>query len=99
MDVQIFVGQVTGTPLGTAVFVKYGWRASGALSCGFCGWMLFVLLLRGPHCPNNKWFGWEGGFEARKKVAEPLEDSENRMDEPPLEQITDEEKNVEKSSV
>ncbi|KIY71273.1 MFS general substrate transporter [Cylindrobasidium torrendii FP15055 ss-10] len=94
---SIFVGQVTGTPLGTAVFVKYGWRASGALSCGFCGWMLFVLLLRGPHCPNNKWFGWEGGFEARKKVVE--HDSERRMEEPPLEQNTSEQKHVEKIDV
>ncbi|KAF9235646.1 major facilitator superfamily domain-containing protein [Melanogaster broomeanus] len=31
---------------------------------------LMMLLLRGPHCPRNHWFGWAGGFEARKSVVE-----------------------------
>lgn len=22
-----------------------------------------VLVLRGPHCPKNRWFGYEGGLE------------------------------------
>jgi hypothetical protein len=24
---------------------------------------LVVLILRGPHCPRNRWFGHEGGLE------------------------------------
>jgi hypothetical protein len=26
-----------------------------------------VLLLRGPHCPKNRWFGYEGGLEFWRK--------------------------------
>ena len=33
---------------------------------------LGILALRGPHCPRNHWFGWAGGFEARKSVVEAL---------------------------
>ena len=24
--------------------------------------MLLVLMLRGPHCPKDVWFGWQGGW-------------------------------------
>jgi hypothetical protein len=29
---------------------------------------ILVLLLRGPHCPRHRWFGYEGGLEARRRV-------------------------------
>jgi hypothetical protein len=31
---------------------------------------LGMLVLRGPHCPRNHWFGWMGGFKARKSALE-----------------------------
>ncbi|KAF9448776.1 MFS superfamily [Macrolepiota fuliginosa MF-IS2] len=67
---SIFIGQVLGTSVGTHVFVNFGWRAGAALSLGWTGWQLFVLLLRGPHCRRYTWFGYEGGFEAKRKKAE-----------------------------
>ncbi|KIM43093.1 hypothetical protein M413DRAFT_443908 [Hebeloma cylindrosporum] len=66
----IFIGQVIGTSVGTHVFVNFGWRAAAALSMGFYAWGIFLLLIRGPHCKRYTWFGYEGGFEARKKVVE-----------------------------
>lgn len=57
-----------GTAVGTKVFVAHGWRASAAVSMGWFGWQLIVLLARGPHCERHTWFGYQGGLEARKKV-------------------------------
>ena len=65
---QIFIGQVIGTSVGTHIFVNFGWRAGAALSMGFYAWGIFLLLIRGPHCKRYTWFGYEGGLEARKKV-------------------------------
>ena len=59
-----------GTSVGTHVFVKYGWRAGAGLNMAFYGFQLLVLLLRGPHCKQYTWFGYEGGLEARKSVVE-----------------------------
>lgn len=56
-----------GTAAGTEVFVRYGWRAAAALSLGWHGLTLLVLLSRGPHCARYTWFGYEGGLETRKK--------------------------------
>ncbi|KAF8895775.1 major facilitator superfamily domain-containing protein [Mucidula mucida] len=67
---SLFIGQVMGTSVGTQVFVAHGWRASGALSMAFCAWMFFILLLRGPHCDNKTWFGYQGGIEPRKSVVD-----------------------------
>ncbi len=57
-----------------SVCTEYGWRAGGALSMAFCGWMLLILMLRGPHCGNKTWFGYEGGWEARKDVTEQVQE-------------------------
>ena len=57
-----------GTSVGTQVFVQYGWRACSLLMLGLYGFQLGMLALRGPHCPRNHWFGWMGGFEARKSA-------------------------------
>ncbi|TFY62633.1 hypothetical protein EVJ58_g3741 [Rhodofomes roseus] len=68
---SLFMGQVMGTSVGTQVFVKYGWRPAAALSLAWTGFMLFMLLLRGPHVKRYTWFGYEGGIEVRKsKLAE-----------------------------
>ncbi|KAK0503642.1 MFS superfamily [Armillaria luteobubalina] len=63
---SLFLGQVMGTSAGTKVFVRYGWRAGAALSLGWAGWQLFVLLLRGPHCGREMWFGYGGNIEAHE---------------------------------
>ncbi|KAG5637326.1 hypothetical protein H0H81_004972 [Sphagnurus paluster] len=70
MILSIFIGQVMGTAVGTKVFVTYGWRAAAALNMGWGGFQALVLFLRGPHCPRFTWFGYEGGVEARKYIAE-----------------------------
>ena len=57
-----------GTAVGTKVFVEHGWRASAALSLGWTGWQVIILLLRGPHCQRYTWFGYQGGTEWRKDV-------------------------------
>ncbi|KAI8969423.1 major facilitator superfamily domain-containing protein [Trametes punicea] len=63
---SLFIGQVMGTAVGSKVFNEHGWRPDAALNLAWTGWTLFVLFLRGPHCPRYKWIGWEGGFELRK---------------------------------
>jgi len=67
---QIFIGQVMGTSVGTHIFVHYGWRATAVFSMGLYGWQVFVLLLRGPHCKRYTWFGYEGGLEAKRKTGQ-----------------------------
>jgi len=62
-----------GTSVGTLVFVNYGWRAGAGLSVAWTGWILFVLLVRGPHCQRYTWFGYEGGLESRKGAVEERE--------------------------
>jgi hypothetical protein len=69
-SLQIFIGQVMGTSVGTLVFVKFGWRAAAGLNMALYGFQLFVLLLRGPHCKQYTWFGYEGGLEPRKSVVD-----------------------------
>jgi len=66
----IFIGQVLGTSVGTKVFVEHGRRTAAVLNMGWYGTQLLFLLLRGPHCRRFTWFGYEGGIEARKSVAE-----------------------------
>ncbi|KAH7927665.1 MFS general substrate transporter [Leucogyrophana mollusca] len=63
---QVFLGQVTGTSVGTKVFVEHGWRSDSVLAMAWFAWQLGILLLRGPHCPRNRWFGYEGGLRFRK---------------------------------
>ncbi|KAG1785232.1 major facilitator superfamily domain-containing protein [Suillus plorans] len=62
MTISVFLGQITGTSVGSDVFVGYGWRANSALFMAMIVFQLSVLILRGPHCPGNRWFGYEGGL-------------------------------------
>jgi len=70
MIISFFIGQVIGTSVGTKLFVNYGWRAASSLSIGLYGLQILILLARGPHAARYTWFGYEGGFEARKSVVE-----------------------------
>ncbi|KAJ6471752.1 major facilitator superfamily domain-containing protein [Mycena vitilis] len=70
---SLFIGQLMGTAAGTQVFTTYGWRPAAALNLGFYGWILGVIMLRGPHCARFTWFGFEGGWEARKSVIDARE--------------------------
>ncbi|KAF8553659.1 MFS general substrate transporter [Imleria badia] len=67
---SLLIGQVIGTSVGTQVFVHYGWRACSLFMLVSYIFQLGILVSRGPHCPRNHWFGWLGGFEARKSVVE-----------------------------
>ncbi|KIJ14977.1 hypothetical protein PAXINDRAFT_78210 [Paxillus involutus ATCC 200175] len=73
---SLFIGQVMGSSVGTDVFVQHGWRACALVMLGLYGFQLVLHLLRGPHCPRFHWFGWAGGFEARKSVMK-LRESED----------------------
>lgn len=55
-----------GTSVGTKVFLQHGWRAGAALSLAWCGFCVFVMLIRGPNVRRYTWVGWEGGWEVRK---------------------------------
>ncbi|KAJ7611242.1 major facilitator superfamily domain-containing protein [Roridomyces roridus] len=67
---SLFIGQLMGTAAGTKVFTTYGWRAAAALNLGFYAWILAVIMLRGPHCERYTWFGYQGGWQARKRAVE-----------------------------
>ena len=60
-----------GTSVGTRVFNAHGWRAAAALSVGWQGFCLLVILIRGPHCHRYTWFGYEGGYSVRKPPLTP----------------------------
>ncbi|KAG1842774.1 major facilitator superfamily domain-containing protein [Suillus subalutaceus] len=63
MVISVFLGQITGTSVGTDVFVGYGWRVDAVLFMAMYVFQFVVLIVRGPHCPGNRWFGYEGGLE------------------------------------
>ncbi|KAH9919162.1 MFS general substrate transporter [Epithele typhae] len=67
---SLFIGQVMGTSVSAQVFTQHGWRPTAALNLAWTGWGLFVLFLRGPHCPRYTWIGWQGGWELRKSVVD-----------------------------
>ena len=89
LAVQIFIGQIMGTAVGTSVFNNHGWRPAAALSVGWQGFCMLILFMRGPHVPRYTWFGYKGGFEIRKRkmsappspVEEPAEPSDNEEKE------------------
>ncbi|KAK7692467.1 hypothetical protein QCA50_004092 [Cerrena zonata] len=64
---SLFIGQVMGTSAGSKVFVDHGWRPAAALALGFEVFCLIVLFMRGPNARRYTWFGWEGGWKARKE--------------------------------
>lgn len=62
-----FAGQLVGTSVGSRLYDRGGWIASGSYSMGSIGAALVVCLLRGPW--ETGWIGWHGGWGIRKKVA------------------------------
>ena len=44
--------------------------------------MLFVALLRGPHCPRYRWFGYEGRFGIQKPKSTAVEPEGTSSGEP-----------------
>ncbi|KAF9530799.1 MFS DHA1 transporter [Crepidotus variabilis] len=68
-----YIGQLTGTSTSTKVFVDYGWRAASGLATACFAFLLVILLLRGPHCPRDKWFGYQGGLGMwrKRRVSDP----------------------------
>ncbi|KAH8119352.1 major facilitator superfamily domain-containing protein [Phellopilus nigrolimitatus] len=66
--ISIFLGFVMGTNVGSHIFVRFGWRADSAFAMGLGALQVVFLLIRGPHVQRFTWFGYEGGFGARKKL-------------------------------
>ncbi|KZV71725.1 MFS general substrate transporter [Peniophora sp. CONT] len=75
--IAIFVGQVVGSSVCTTVYIKYGWRALGALMFALSAFQIPILLIRGPHTPRHTWFGHEGGYEFRRKAV-PARENQNQ---------------------
>ncbi|KAK0205919.1 hypothetical protein DFS33DRAFT_1380999 [Desarmillaria ectypa] len=74
--ISLFLGQVMDADAGSRVFLTAGWQARAGLSLGWTNAHLLLLLVFGPHCERNTWFGYEGEFRMGKK-AEPIhKDSE-----------------------
>lgn len=94
-----FCGQLMGTSVGTNVYVRHGWIASGSVSVGLVGVSLFFCAVRGPW--ERGWVGWSGGRRMRQlpRVEEPTlgaRDGSKKRDDGGA--GTDEEKgNVEKA--
>ncbi|TEB27367.1 MFS general substrate transporter [Coprinellus micaceus] len=68
----IFIGQVTGTALGTHLFLNYGFLPNAGLNLGLMGFQLFLLGVRGPGLGRYGWFGWartRAGWEWRRSRA------------------------------
>ncbi|GAA5894720.1 hypothetical protein JCM6882_006665 [Rhodosporidiobolus microsporus] len=73
-----FTGQAIGSSAGPRLFLTYGWRACYAFHVALAVAAMGVLLLRGPHCPGDRWVGWGGVWSLRKvePVAEPVKKDE-----------------------
>ncbi|KAL0265301.1 hypothetical protein SLS55_001266 [Diplodia seriata] len=63
-----FCGQLMGTAVGSAVYQRHGWVASGSVSVGLVGVSLGFCALRGPH--ETGWVGWGGGWALRRERLE-----------------------------
>ncbi|CAE6414672.1 unnamed protein product [Rhizoctonia solani] len=88
--ISLFLGQVMGTSVGTQVYLKYGWRPSGALSIGFYGLQLVILFIRGHKVSRKTWLGWKTAPKEAtestptpKKAQEQTEKDPEAQDEKP----------------
>ncbi|KAG8690218.1 hypothetical protein FRC11_013101 [Ceratobasidium sp. 423] len=81
--ISLFLGQVMGTSVGTQVYLKYGWRPSGALALGFYGLQLIILFLRGHKVPRKTWLGWKTGpKEMTESASTPNQAQEQTTSDP-----------------
>lgn len=63
------------------MYNRHGWRAAAALSVGWTGFSVLILLLRGPHCPRYTWVGYKGGLAIRKSRPEVEQGPQETKDE------------------
>ncbi|KAJ7062035.1 hypothetical protein C8F01DRAFT_1136213 [Mycena amicta] len=63
-----YIGQVTGTAVGTKLFVEGGYELSSGVRIAFGCLGLLVLVARGPDVNRKTWAGWEGRMELRKRT-------------------------------
>lgn len=63
-----FAGQLTGTAVGSRLFNRGGWIASGSYSVGAIAVAMLITLSRGPW--EEGWIGWHGGYSILKKSRE-----------------------------
>ncbi|KAJ3505598.1 hypothetical protein NMY22_g17527 [Coprinellus aureogranulatus] len=71
----IFIGQVTGTALGTHLFLEYGFLVNAGFNLGLMGFQLLLLAARGPGVGRYTWFGWaktRAEWEWRREKAQGL---------------------------
>lgn len=68
-----FCGQLTGTAVGSRLYARGGWVASGSYAVASVGGGLLVCLVRGPW--EERWVGWRGGWGLFKKKTVDSEDS------------------------
>lgn len=61
-----------GAQSGSALFLRYGYRASTLFSIALLLTTLLLFLIRGPNVPRRKWLGWQGGRSLRKRPEERL---------------------------
>ena len=66
--VATFCGQLVGTSVGSHLFARGGWIASGSYSMGSIGLALLITIARGPW--EEGWVGWHGGLSIMKKSKE-----------------------------
>ncbi|KXS96351.1 hypothetical protein AC578_3078 [Pseudocercospora eumusae] len=59
----VFCGQLTGTWVGTQLYTRYGWVASGNFSIACIATALTICFVRGPK--EEGWIGWRGGWGIR----------------------------------
>ncbi|CAK5278796.1 unnamed protein product [Mycena citricolor] len=76
--VGVWIFNAIRDPFLTKVYTAYGWRAAAALNMGFYGWILIVLLVRGPHCGRFTWFGYEGWAVKKVKAAQTMDDTQSK---------------------
>ncbi|KAF6749473.1 major facilitator superfamily domain-containing protein [Ephemerocybe angulata] len=62
----IFLGQVTGTSVGTHIFVTYGFHANAAFCLALMALQVVILLGRGPGVGRGGWVGWGRGVGVGK---------------------------------
>jgi len=60
-----FFGQLTGTSVGTRLYVDHGWVVSQSFSVACIGIAFLLTIARGPW--EEGWFGWGGGWQIKKK--------------------------------
>jgi predicted MFS family arabinose efflux permease len=75
--VATFCGQLVGTSVGSNLYDRGGWIASGSYSMGSIGAALIVCSLRGPW--EKRWFGWRGGWSIRKKTVSGATEERNHL--------------------